>query len=35
MYNSVGALVVALFGQAHLTGVAERVREGLFGPTEE
>ncbi|MFC7323788.1 hypothetical protein ACFQMF_04245 [Halorubrum rutilum] len=35
MYNSVGALVVALFGQAHLTGVAERVRDGLFGPTEE
>ncbi len=34
-YNSVGALLVALFGQAHLTGVAERVREGLFGPPEE
>lgn len=27
MFNSVGALVVALFGQAHLTGVAETVRE--------
>ncbi|TKX79722.1 hypothetical protein [Halorubrum sp. SD626R] len=35
LYNSVGALIVALFGQAHLTGVAERVREGLFGPAEE
>ena len=34
-YNSVGALLVALFGQAHLTGVAERVQEGLFGPAEE
>jgi len=34
-YNSVGALVVALFGQAHLTGVAERVREGLFGASGE
>ena len=31
MYNSMGALIVATFGQAHLTGVAERVREGLFG----
>ena len=27
MYNSVGALVVGLFGQAHLTGVAEGLRE--------
>ena len=35
MYNSVGALIVATFGQAHLTGVAERVREGLFGPADE
>ncbi|WP_049911195.1 hypothetical protein [Halorubrum coriense] len=35
MYNSVGALVVATFGQAYLSGVAERVREGLFGPSEE
>ncbi|WP_280588437.1 hypothetical protein [Halorubrum sp. Boch-26] len=34
-YNSVGALLVALFGQAHLTGVAERVREGLFGASGE
>ncbi|GAB7010626.1 hypothetical protein [Halorubrum trueperi] len=34
-YNSIGALVVAVFGQAHLSGVAERVREGLFGTTEE
>lgn len=30
VFNSVGALVVALFGQAHLTGVAEDVRERLF-----
>jgi len=35
MYNSVGALIVATFGQAYLSGVAERVREGLFGPSEE
>ncbi|EMA62547.1 hypothetical protein [Halorubrum lipolyticum] len=34
-YNSVGALIVALFGQAHLTGVAERVREGLYGALDE
>jgi len=34
-YNSVGALIVALFGQAHLTGVAERVREALYGALEE
>jgi hypothetical protein len=26
MYNSLGALVVATFGQAHLSGVAERLR---------
>ncbi|MHB9287147.1 hypothetical protein ACKVMT_08915 [Halobacteriales archaeon Cl-PHB] len=26
VYNSMGALLVALFGQAHLLGVAERVR---------
>jgi len=25
MFNSLGALVVATFGQAHLTGVSERV----------
>lgn len=30
MYNSVGALVVAVFGQVHLTGVAERVRDRFF-----
>ncbi|MFW5917218.1 MAG: hypothetical protein ACOCRD_02275 [Halorubrum sp.] len=35
MYNSVGALIVATFGQAHLTGVAERAREALFGALEE
>ncbi|WP_066414207.1 hypothetical protein [Halorubrum aethiopicum] len=29
-YNSIGALVVATFGQAHLSGVAERLREGLL-----
>jgi len=34
MYNSVGALIVAIFGQAHLTGVAERVRDGLFEAAE-
>ncbi|NHN42791.1 hypothetical protein G9C85_14295 [Halorubellus sp. JP-L1] len=34
MYNSLGALVVALFGQVHLTGVAETVRERFF-PVEE
>ncbi|MEF8800539.1 MAG: hypothetical protein V5A38_11155 [Halolamina sp.] len=27
MYNSIGALIVGLFGQAHLTGVAEGLRE--------
>jgi len=26
MYNSLGALLVAVFGQAHLTGVAQRLR---------
>jgi len=35
MYNSAGALIVAIFGQAHLTGVAERVREGLYGAFDE
>ena len=30
IFNSVGALVVAAFGQAHLTGVAETVRESLL-----
>jgi len=34
MYNSVGALIVAIFGQAHLTGVAGRVRDGLFEAAE-
>lgn len=32
LYNSVGALVVATFGQAHLTGVAELVRERVLEP---
>jgi len=35
MYNSVGALLVAIFGQAHLSGVAETVREALFGTSED
>ncbi len=35
MYNSVGALIVATFGQAHLSGVAERVRDGLYGAIEK
>ncbi|WP_134671630.1 hypothetical protein [Halorussus marinus] len=30
MFNSLGALLVAVFGQAHLTGVAESVRERFF-----
>jgi len=30
MFNSLGALVVALFGQAHLSGVAETVRAQLL-----
>jgi hypothetical protein len=30
MFNSVGALLVAIFGQVHLTGVAELVRERFF-----
>ena len=34
MYNSVGALLVAVFGQAHLAGVAETVRDGLFSDTD-
>lgn len=33
MFNSLGALLVALFGQVHLTGVAETVKERWF-PTE-
>ena len=32
MFNSVGALLVALFGQAHLTGIAETVRDRLLAP---
>ncbi|MFW6003282.1 MAG: hypothetical protein ACOCPT_02560 [Halanaeroarchaeum sp.] len=32
MFNSVGALLVALFGQAHLSGVAEKLRD-RFGAT--
>lgn len=34
-YNTLGALVVATFGQAHLSGVAERVREALFSVSAE
>jgi hypothetical protein len=34
-YNTLGALVVAIFGQAHLSGVAERVREALFSISAE
>jgi len=30
MFNSLGALLVALFGQVHLTGVAETLRERWF-----
>ena len=30
MFNSLGALLVAAFGQAHLTNVADRVRTGLI-----
>lgn len=32
MFNSLGALLVALFGQAHLAGVAETMREQLVRP---
>ncbi|NEU56234.1 hypothetical protein [Halorussus sp. MSC15.2] len=32
MFNSLGALMVAFFGQVHLTGVAETIREELFAP---
>ncbi|MDB2239482.1 MULTISPECIES: hypothetical protein [Halorubrum] len=35
MYNSVGALIVATFGQAHLTGVAARIQKGLYGALDE
>jgi hypothetical protein len=30
LYNSLGALLVALFGQAHLTGVAESLRDRVW-----
>lgn len=30
-YNSLGALVVAIFGQAHLTGISDTVRIRIFG----
>jgi hypothetical protein len=32
LYNSLGALLVALFGQVHLTGVAESLRDRLVTP---
>lgn len=32
LYNSLGALLVALFGQAHLTGIAELVRDRVWSP---
>jgi hypothetical protein len=33
MFNSLGAILVAVFGQAHLSGVAELIRERiLMGP---
>jgi hypothetical protein len=36
MFNSVGALLVAAFGQAHLSGIAETVLERRFkGEIEE
>ena len=31
VFNTVGAVVVAAFGQAHLSGVAEDVRHGILG----
>lgn len=34
MYNTLGALIVATFGQAHLSGTAENVRNGLFGNSD-
>jgi hypothetical protein len=34
MFNSLGALVVAIFGQAHLTDVAQTVRQ-RFSTLEE
>ena len=32
MFNSLGAFVVAVFGQVHLTGVAETIRDRFFTP---
>jgi len=32
MFNSLGALLVAVFGQAHLTGVAQLVQQRLLAP---
>ena len=32
MFNSLGALVVAVFGQAHLTGIAQLVQQRLLAP---
>jgi hypothetical protein len=32
LYNSLGALLVALFGQVHLTGVAELLRDRVWSP---
>jgi len=32
MFNSLGALIVAIFGQAHLTGVAQLVQQRLLAP---
>ncbi len=32
MFNSLGALIVAVFGQAHLTGVAQLVEQRLLTP---
>ncbi|WP_424014582.1 hypothetical protein ACOZ35_16530 [Halorubrum xinjiangense] len=33
-YNTVGAVLVGLFGQAHLSGLAERVRDQLLARTQ-
>jgi len=35
MYNSLGALIVAVFGQAHLVGVAEGVEDWWHARTEQ
>ena len=34
-YNTAGAVLVGLFGQAHLSGVAETVRDRLLGGAPE